>query len=341
VPRNRDILLYMIGAAVITVASALICRFAALPPEIICVTGCLLISTLFLIFTLRRYKHISRLSDYLQRLSHGERALDIRDNAEGELSILKNEIYKVTAALTERAELLAADKRELANALTDISHQLKTPLTAVGVMADLLDDDALPPEKRHEFLANIRAGIDRMEWLALTLLKMARLDADAVVLKRELTPLSAVVKRALAPLLIPIDIKGQTVTVSGEDAEIACDPEWTIEALGNVLKNAVENTPEGGAVDITYGRNPIYAYIAVQNSGSGIDKADLPHLFRRFYRGKNASCESAGIGLSMSYVIMKKQNGDIEAENDHGGIFTLKFYRGAQSDKTVTEKVTG
>jgi len=334
-PRNKEILLYLIGAAVITVASVLACRFSALPPEIICVIGCLLVSALFLIFTLRRYKNISRLSDYLRRLSHGEKALDIRDNAEGELSILKNEIYKVTAALTEQAELLTADKRELANALTDISHQLKTPLTAIGVMADLLDDENLPPEKRQDFLANIRASINRMEWLDLTLLKMARLDADAVVLKKESAPLSDVVERALAPLLIPIEIKEQTVTISGEDAEIVCDPEWTVEALGNVLKNAVENTPEGGSIDIVYGCNPIYAYIAVHNSGPGIDKTDLPHLFKRFYRGKNANRESAGIGLSMSYTIMKKQNGDIEAENNQGCVFTLKFYHGG---KRVSEK---
>ena len=334
--RNKEISLCMIGAAVITAISALTCRFSVLPPEIACVIGCLSVSALFLIFTYWRYKHISRLSEYLQRLSHGEKALDIRDNAEGELSILKNEIYKVTAALTEQAETLAEDKRELANALADISHQLKTPLTAIGVMADLLDDESLPADKRQDFIANIRAGINRMEWLVLTLLKMARLDADAAVLKKAPTPLSVIVERALAPLLIPIEIKGQNLAISGDDAEIDCDPEWTVEALGNVFKNAVENTPEGGSIDIVYGCNPIYAYISVHNSGPGIDKADLPYLFRRFYRGKNASRESTGIGLSMSSAIMKKQNGDIEAENNQGGVFTLKFYQGGRhvSEKT-------
>jgi signal transduction histidine kinase len=327
-------------AVVVTVAAALACRFSALPPWLVCATACIFLALLFFVFTLLRYRNIARLSDYLQRLSNGEKALDIRDNAEGELSILKNEIYKVTSALTEQAGQLSKDKKELANVLADISHQLKTPLTAVGVMADLLDDDRLPAEKRRDFLANIRTSVNRMEWLALTLLKMARLDADAVALKKEPVLLSVVAERALSPLLIPIELRGQNVTMSGQDASVICDREWTVEALGNVIKNAVENTPENGTIEITYGGNPIYAYIAVRNSGSGINKEDLPHLFRRFYRGKNADNEGVGIGLSMSLAIMRKQNGDIDAANDNGGVFTLKFYHTAQSDKNVTESVT-
>jgi signal transduction histidine kinase len=286
----------------------------------------LLICALCAVYTYRRYRAIALLSHYLQRLAHGEKTLDIRDNAEGELSILKNEIYKITAALTEQAEQLSKDQRELANALTDISHQLKTPLTAIGVMADLLDDHNLPPLKQQEFLENMRISVKRMEWLVLALLKLARLDAGAVALKREPALLSELIERAMLPHLIPLEVREQSATVSGTDSTVTCDPEWTSEALGTIIKNAVENTPPGGQIAITYGKNPLYAYISVHDKGPGIEKADLPHLFKRFYRGKNAGKESAGIGLSMSLAIMRKQNGDIDVANEHGSVFTVKFY---------------
>jgi len=328
--RNKEVLFFSLGVIVITVVTALVCQFTGLPPVVVCICGCLCLGVLCLVYTIRRYRNIAQLNAYLQRLSHGEKSLDIRDNSEGELSILKNEIYKVTAALTEQAISLSKDKRELANALMDISHQLKTPLTAIGVMADLLDDDKLPQEKKQEFIENIRVSVNRMEWLVLTLLKLARLDASAVELKREPILLSALTERALSPLLIPVEVREQTVSVSGQDASVLCDPEWTAEALGNIIKNAVENTPEGGHIEISYGKNPLYTFIAVHDGGPGIDKSDLPHLFKRFYRGKNASRESAGIGLSMSLAVMRKQNGDIEAVNDKGSLFTLKFYNQAK-----------
>ena len=339
--RNRDILFCMAVAAAVTVAASAVCFAVDTAAGVLCMAACACLCVAFILFTRRRYRRIAELSDYLKRLSRGEKALDIRDNAEGELSILKNELYKVTAALGSQAGELARDKRELANVLADISHQLKTPLTALGVMADLLDDGDLPPEKRRDFLENMRTGLNRMEWLVLALLKQARLDADAVALRRESIPLSALAQRALAPLAIPIELREQTVSVDGGDTDVICDPDWTAEALSNILKNAVENTPAGGHIRVSYGRNPLYAFISVRDGGPGIDKSDLPHLFERFYRGRGANPESAGIGLAMSLAIMRRQSGDIEAASDGGGVFTLKFYIRLQSDKTVTGKVTG
>jgi len=150
--RNRKVLFFSIGTIAITVVTALVCQFTGLPPVVVCIGGCLCVGGLCLAYTIRRYRSIAQLNAYIQRLSHGKKSLDIRDNAEGELSILKNEIYKVTAALTEQAASLSRDKRGLANALTDISHQLKTPLTAIGVMADLLDDDELPRKRGRNLL---------------------------------------------------------------------------------------------------------------------------------------------------------------------------------------------
>lgn len=325
--RNREILAYSVIAAVVSVVSTVICYSFHPTAGIFCLIGCLCIFGICLIFTFRRYKKIARLADYLRQLTSGEAVMDIRENAEGELSILKNEIYNVTIALSEQAKIQQKDKLELANALSDISHQLKTPLTSLSIMADLLEDDNLPIDKRREFISSMRERLGKMEWLVLSLLKLARLDADAVTLKEKSVPLSKLIDTALSPMLIPMEIKNQVCDINGEDSSVICDPDWTTEAVSNIIKNAVENTPNGGHIKISYGTSPLYSYIAVNDSGPGIDRADLPHLFKRFYRGKSANRESVGIGLAMSLAVMSKQNGDIEVTNENGGVFTLKFYR--------------
>lgn len=329
--RNREILINTGLAAVIALAVYVLCLKVSELAAIIALIGCFCVYALCMVFTFRRYKKIEELANYLQKLSTGKPAMDIRENAEGELSILKNEIYHVTMSLTDQAEKLKKDKIELANALSDISHQLKTPLTSLWIMTDMLDNDTLPSEKRSEFIESIRTGQNRMEWLVLSLLKLAKLDADAISFKKQEIRLSLLVEKALATLLIPIEIKEQTLTVAGDDTSVICDPEWTAEAVGNIIKNASQNTPRCGHIQVTYGVNPLYSFIEVRDNGPGINRTDLPHLFKRFYRGKNADSDSAGIGLSMSLAIMKKQNGEIDATNDNGncngGVFTLKFYR--------------
>lgn len=324
--RNREICIYSAIAILLSIVAALICFSFHPAAGIACLLGCLCVLALCLVFTIRRYKQMAGLAEYLKRLTAGNTPLDIRENTEGELSILKNEIYKVTVALREQAGQLQKDKQQLATALSDISHQLKTPLTSLMIMIDLLENPALPPEKQQEFVTAMGERLLKMEWLVLSLLKMARLDADAVVWKRVSVPLSAIAEKALAPMLVPMEIKNQHYTLTGEDATVLCDLEWTAEAVGNIVKNAVENTPQNGTLSLTYGTNPLYAYITVHDGGPGIAQADLPYLFRRFYRGKSAGADSVGIGLAMSQAIFRRQDGDITAENDNGGVFTVKFY---------------
>ncbi|HWS41905.1 MAG TPA: HAMP domain-containing sensor histidine kinase [Pseudoflavonifractor sp.] len=333
--RNRVFRTFLVAAAGISLVATGACLAVNLWSGLFCFLGCMGVLSVGILFTRQRYHELAELSLYLQRVVSGEVLLDIRDNSEGELSILKNEIYKAANALTQQADALKRDKSELAAALSDISHQLKTPLTSLGIMADLLEEEHLPTEKRGEFLASMRQGLDRMEWLVLTLLKLARLDADAAVLTKTPILLSELTERALSPMLIPIEIKEQIVHVQGEDTHVQCDPNWTVEALGNIIKNAVENTPIGTVIDITYGKNLLYTFIQVRDNGPGIDSADLPHLFKRFYRGnkkhppmaEDAGQNSVGIGLAMSRTILRKQNGDIDAMNDNGAVFTLKLYR--------------
>lgn len=328
--RNREfrfliLTMALIGAAAIAAAAFL------LPAAVLFI---LALSVLFiacsLIFTAWRYREIAKLSVYVRQISGGDYSLDLRDNKEGELSVLKNDIYKVTLRLSEQSSLLQQDKIRLSNAIADISHQLKTPLTSMRVMADLLSDDKLSDEKRAEFIHNISMQLERIEWLVSSLLKLSRIDAGTVRFNKEEITASSLIKKALEPILIPMDIKEQTLSLQGDEAVIIrVDFLWTAEALTNILKNCVEHTAQRGKISITYKENPLYTEILISDNGSGIARQDIPHIFKRFYKGKNSSEDSIGIGLNLAHSIITAQNGDLEVNSmeGRGTQFTVKFYK--------------
>ena len=290
----------------------------------------LLLITCILVFTRWRYSEIEKLSGYLQQISNGNYQLDVRDNYEGELSLLKSNIYKVTKMLSEQGAVLHEDKAKLTNAISDISHQLKTPLTSMMVMTDLLRDQQLDNRKREEFTRNVQVQLERMEWLVSSLLKLSKIDAGTVLFKKEKVLVSALVKAAVEPLLIPMDIKMQNLNIKGDDnTAFIGDLKWTTEALINIIKNCIEHTAEGGKIDIHFSENPLYTEITISDNGKGISKEDLPHIFKRFYKGKNASDGSVGIGLAMAHSIITSQKGNIEviSEVDVGTTFHIKFYK--------------
>ena len=277
-------------------------------------------------FTAWRYRQINRLAAYLAQVYGGGRALDIRDNTEGELSLLKNDLYKITVTLQQQADQLAADKAFLANALGDISHQLKTPLTSAMVMADLLADPDLPQPRRTEFTGRLSAQLARVQWLVATLLKMSRLDAGAVVFQKRPVPLPRLVHSALEPLQIQMELQNIACRVHCPDAAWTGDENWTVQALQNIVKNCVEQMPRGGTLAITVTDDPLCSRITVQDTGGGIDPEDLPHLFERFYRGKHAGADNVGIGLALAHQIIQRQGGRILAGNIPGGAkFTVEL----------------
>lgn len=270
------------------------------------------------------------LSAYLRQIEAGDYALDVRDNGEGNFSLLKNDVYKVTVRLREQAEHLQKDKTALANLITDISHQIKTPLTSLGVLADLLAEDP-PDEDRRAFVERLRTQLWRIQWLVTALLKLARLDAGTAAFKSETVVLRELVRHALEPLEIPLEIKRQRLDVHGEDgASFTGDFNWSAEALTNVIKNCVEHTPEGGKIEIAYAANALYAEITVSDDGEGIADSDLPNLFNRFYRGANAGENSVGIGLALAKAIFNAQGGDITVRSQRGlgTSFEIRFFRG-------------
>lgn len=276
-----------------------------------------------------RYRQIAQLSQALRRISNGDYNLEIRDNAEGELSILKSELYKVTIRLRETADLLQQEKQYLADAISDISHQLKTPLTSMRLMNDLLSDPSLDTETRLNFTSQIYTQLDRLQWLVTSLLKLSKLDTKTAEFHQDQVSVSQLVELASTPFLIALEVKEQTLSIFGEDCYFTGDLHWSIEALTNILKNAIEHTPVGGEIQITYHENPIFTEIVVSDHGEGIDREDLPYIFKRFYRGKNASRDSVGIGLAMAKSIAIEQNGDLSVSSEIGigSTFHLKFYK--------------
>lgn len=272
---------------------------------------------------------IEQLSADIRKIVDGQ-ARDLRDNLEGRLSILKNDIHILARRLGNQAVNLQQDKAALADTLADISHQLKTPLTAMSVMVDLLED--APRQKQAEFIANIKQGLMQTNWLVNALLKMAKLESDTVAFSRAEISARKLADLALAPLKIMLDIKNQTIEMP-DDITICCDVNWTAEALTNIIKNASEHSPEGGAIQISAGENPICKFISVTDCGDGIPPQRMKDLFRRF------EGDGAGIGLPLARAIMRGQLGDIDINDGgegSGAVFTLKFFSGEKIQSVIT-----
>lgn len=274
-----------------------------------------------------RYRRLQKLSTDLDKLLVSGIPLPIREYNEGELSILANQIQKLTLRLTESAEVMKKEKTFLADSLADISHQLRTPLTSMNLTNSMLRDPSLTEEKRMELTGEMRNLLARTDWLVETLLKLSKLDAGTVKLTRQNVPVRQLIHRSSEPLAIAMELRSQSLNISCGDEILPCDPVWTAEALGNILKNCVEHTPQKGSVSIAVTQNPLFTQIEITDTGCGFDPGDIPHLFERFYKGSNASPNSYGIGLALARRVITDQNGTIQAMNrENGARFVIKFY---------------
>ena len=275
-----------------------------------------------------RYRKLQKLSSDLDQLLIDGIPLPIRDYQEGELSILANHIQKLTLRLIESAEVVEKEKKHLADSLADISHQLRTPLTSMNLTTSMLRDPELSTEKRMELTGELRRLLTRTDWLVETLLKISKLDAGTVKLAQKKISVRQLIDQAAAPLAIPMDLRNQTLTVHCMEEYVKCDLVWTAEAMGNILKNCMEHTPESGTITVTASETALYTQIEVTDTGSGFDPKDIPHLFERFYKGSNASENSYGIGLALARTVITSQNGTVQATNGEcGAKFVIKFYK--------------
>lgn len=290
--------------------------------------ACVTMLGIYLVTEWHRYRRLQSLSRGLDELLVSGKALAIREYEEGELSILANKIQKITLRLTESNEAVKADKVYLADSLADISHQLRTPLTAMNLTVAMLRNPDLTEGKRMELTGELRGLLNRIEWLVETLLKISKLDAGTVKLAKEPVPVRELIARSAAPIAVAMDLRNQRLAVSCEDEGFTGDLIWSAEALGNILKNCMEHSPEGGRITVTVSETALYTQIVVEDSGPGFDPEDIPHLFERFYKGSNASENSYGIGLALARTVIAAQNGTVQAMNgETGAKFVIKLYK--------------
>lgn len=267
---------------------------------------------------------LEQLSSELRRAINGE-SVEFRSNQEGALSLLRNDLHTFAAQLGAERDAANAAKVEFAEYMENISHQLKTPVTSMMLMTDLLE--AAPPERQEEFLANIRMSLARVDWLVGTLLKLAKLDAGAVQFEPQALSAKTLLDAALGPLAILLDVREQQVVLV-QDGMLHCDRRWTVEALTNIIKNACEASPTGSTIVVDCGENPLYEWVSVEDAGPGLSRAGMAALFVRF--ASSSSKDGVGIGLPLALAIARGQNGDIDVDaggNGKGATFTLKFYK--------------
>ena len=296
---------------------------------VLLVTGSFLV-ILFFVFVIyyvqkkKIKKDIHTINGYLQDILNEHYELNIADYHEDELSVLKNDIYKVTIKLKELSLYEQKEQKFLMNTLEDISHQLKTPLTALMITNDILVNSELTEEERANFLKKETKELEKMEWLITTLLRLSKLDSGQVKFKKEKINALELVDLALESLLIPLELKNVTVLKKHLDFNLFCDVSWMREALTNILKNACEHTSENGEILITGDDNPVYKAIMITDHGGGIKKEEIKNIFKRFY-STSSSKNSMGIGLNMARIIVEKHNGKIEVESEVGKYTTFKI----------------
>lgn len=288
-----------------------------------------IIISIFLLYDKRKDKELNKITKYIQEINKKNYTLKIDEISEDELSILKNEIYKTTIMLKENAENSLNDKQELKKSLEDISHQLKTPLTSILVILDnLIDDPHMEREVREDFIRNIKREVTNINFLVQSLLKLSKFDANTIHFIKEKRLLKDIIDEAVKNVSTLCDLKNISIDINGQaNSRINCDFVWEVEAITNIIKNCAEHSSKNNKIIIEHNQNNVYASICIQDFAGGISKVDLPHIFDRFYKGKNASQDSVGIGLALARTIIESDNGVINVEtNNIGTKFIIKYF---------------
>lgn len=265
---------------------------------------------------------IRALAEYLERVNTGKAEI-LSATGEDDFSKLEDEIYKTVTFLYQTKDKAVQAKNNFAENLYNIAHQIKTPITAIS-----LSLQTMGKENRQEQSEKIQNQLLRLTRLEEGLLLLSRFDAGTLVLQKSEIDVLTVIVLAADNLQELLAESGTSMDIPelGEMA-ITADLEWTMEAVINLMKNCMEHN-RGGTIHCTYGQNPLYTEILIWDEGNGFDKEDIPHLFERFYRGKNACTGGIGIGLALAKEIIERQNGTIHAKNmpEGGACFEIRFY---------------
>ena len=295
----------------------------------------LTITIIILLILYIRYNHrkendIKDIIKCIEQINKKNYELQIDSISEDELSILKNEIYKTTIMLKESAENSNKDKINLKKSLEDISHQLKTPLTSILVMLDnIIEEPDMDINIRNDFVRDIKRNVVNINFLVQALLKLSKFDANTVHFIKQENDLKTIIKESIKNVSPLCDLRNINIEFNAKDkSKIVCDAKWQIEAITNIIKNAVDHSKNNSTVTINLSNNNVYSMIEIIDKGEGISKKDISHIFERFYKGENATSDSIGIGLALAKTIIEEDNGSISVEsNKNGTKFTIKYFK--------------
>lgn len=259
---------------------------------------------------------IAQITEYIS----GNKTVSIECDDEGELYRLFHEVNSLVAILNAHAENEKSTKKFLRNTISDISHQLKTPLAALNIYNGLIQDEATELPAIQEFSQLSEQELDRMETLVQNLLKIANLDAGTIILEKSLENVSAIAKDIKKHFLFRAGQEGKEISLSGnEEILFLCDRNWIMEAISNIVKNALDHTEKGDLIRIEWRAFTSIVQITIKDNGSGIHPEDLHHIFKRFYRSRfSKDTQGIGLGLSLAKAIVEAHNGTIEVDSELG-----------------------
>ncbi len=279
----------------------------------------------------RKEKHIGEITHYMKEINHRNYMLGIEDNEEGELSILRNEVYKTTIMLREESETLKKEKLALKDSISDISHQLKTPLTSILIMLDnILDNPTMDNATKTEFTQNVRHQVENINFLLVSLLKLSRIDTGVVAFKKENIDIEKLIHDAIKNIEILKEVKNITIDVNIKmPACFLGDYSWELEAITNLLKNAIEYSSVSSSILVEVEDNVLFCKISIRDFGSGMNRQDLQNIFKRFYKGENSRSDSIGIGLNLAKKIIEKDGGFIKVDSKlgEGTVFEIRYMK--------------
>ncbi|MDR3304668.1 MAG: HAMP domain-containing histidine kinase [Clostridiales Family XIII bacterium] len=323
---GRFVILFFALAAAVIVLGFLLNQEAG----IIAAAAAVVFGAAFFLFTKARYHNIAKISSQIDLVLHDADRMELDGFDEGELSILNSEITKMTLRIREQNDALIKDKQYLADSLADIAHQLRTPLTSANLILSFLAK-AEDEEERQAFVRETEELLVRMDRLITALLKLSRLDAGMAVFQRVRIDVRELILSAIRPLAIPMELRNIDLALDvPEGAAIWGDFVWLSESVQNILKNCMESAGENGRIEIACTDDALCTEITIHDSGAGFEAPDLPHLFDRFYRGKDREGAGFGIGLALCKMIVTRQNGSVTAKNhpQGGAVFSIRFPKG-------------
>lgn len=304
-------------------------KFLAINLSFLTITVVILL-IIYIRYNYKKEKDIKDIIKCIEQINKKNYEIQIDSISEDELSILKNEIYKTTIMLKEAAENSSKDKLNLKKSLEDISHQLKTPLTSILVMLDNIIEDSNMEEKiRNDFIVDIKRNVLNINFLVQSLLKLSKFDANTVHFVKQENDLKTIVEESIKNVSTLCDLRNINIKLNiKENSKIICDDKWQIEALTNIIKNAIEHSKNNSNIIINIKNNNVYSMIEVVDFGEGIAKKDIKHIFERFYRCKNTKTDSIGIGLALAKTIIEEDKGTISVEsNKLETKFIIKYYK--------------